>query len=325
MFNSTRTDKKRLLSKPFSDLRRDDNAETILKTFSITFQQVQEQSPLAGSLLKLIACIDRQGIPHELLAASGLEGSDDEMTLADALSKLINLALLTCLKKSEAYEMHSLVHVSVEAFLLAEDMNTAIEQTTKSLGKVLPDGGYEYREAWAVYLPHVTAWSGHVKAVSLDIAEIYFSMSRYLLYLGRYSDAEDKAKRVVKARTDHEELGQENLGTLACMANLAQTYNMQGRQKEAEVLKVQVLEARRRVLGQEHPDALTSMSNLAATYSKQGRQKEAEVLMGQVLEARRRVLGQEHPDTLTSMFNLATINSEQGRQKNRRPAFNLSG
>ena len=54
-FNSTRACQRRLLSQPFNDLRREASSETVLTTFSITFRQVQEQSPLSGSLLKLIA------------------------------------------------------------------------------------------------------------------------------------------------------------------------------------------------------------------------------------------------------------------------------
>ena len=110
-FSRTKADQKKILSKTFGDCRRDENVETILTTFSITFRQAQEQSPLAGSLLKLIACIDCQGIPHELLASSGLEGSDDEIDLLDALGKLINFSLLTKLENSKTYDMHSLVHV----------------------------------------------------------------------------------------------------------------------------------------------------------------------------------------------------------------------
>jgi hypothetical protein len=62
------------------------------------------------------------------------------------------------------------------------------------------------------------------------------------------------------------------------MNNLASTYSKQGRWKEAEELKVQVMEMRKTVLGAEHPDTLASMNNLASTYKKQGRWKEAEEL-----------------------------------------------
>ena len=232
------------------------------------------------------------------------------MTLADALSKLTNLSLLTSLEKSKAYEMHSLVHVSVEAFLSTEEMNTAIEKTIKVLGDVLPDGGYTNRKVWEVYLPHVTAWAGHLKEVSLDVATIYNSMSTYLLLLGRYSEAESKAKNAFKLA--HQKLGREHPYTLTIMGNLALIYDNQERLKEAELLGVQVLEARERVLGQEHPDILTSMGNLAKTYRNQGRHSEAEVLEVQVLGIRRGVLGQEHPDTLTNMDSLALIYDYQG-------------
>jgi len=61
-------------------------------------------------------------------------------------------------------------------------------------------------------------------------------------------------------------LGEDDLGTLTSMANLALTYSNQGRWKEAEELEVQVIETRKRVLGEEHPDTLTSMANLAFTF-----------------------------------------------------------
>jgi hypothetical protein len=62
------------------------------------------------------------------------------------------------------------------------------------------------------------------------------------------------------------------------MANLAATYQSQGRWTEAEELEVQAMETRKRVLGQEHPDTLTSMANLASMYRGQGRWIEAEEL-----------------------------------------------
>jgi hypothetical protein len=53
---------------------------------------------------------------------------------------------------------------------------------------------------------------------------------------------------------------------------------------EAEMLELQVVEARNRVLGEEHPDSLTSVANLASIYVDQDRLKEAEVLEVQVME-----------------------------------------
>ena len=62
------------------------------------------------------------------------------------------------------------------------------------------------------------------------------------------------------------------------MANLASTYQNQGRWNEAEQLAVQVMDMSKKLLGAEHPDTLKSMANLAGTYHNQGRWNEAEQL-----------------------------------------------
>jgi hypothetical protein len=60
---------------------------------------------------------------------------------------------------------------------------------------------------------------------------------------------------------------------LTSMANLAMTYQNQGRLKEAENLQVYVMDVSRRVLGAEHPDTLTSMTNMVLTNQGLKRQR----------------------------------------------------
>ena len=95
------------------------------------------------------------------------------------------------------------------------------------------------------------------------------------------------------------------------MANLASTYNNQGRWKKAEELFVQVMKTFKRVLGAEHPSTLTSMANLASTYSNQGRWKEALKLMEECVRLRIRVLGIDHPDTTSSFAALIGWKTEK--------------
>lgn len=59
------------------------------------------------------------------------------------------------------------------------------------------------------------------------------------------------------------------------MANLVSTYWNQERWKEAEKLKIRVIETRKRVLGKKHPDKLSSMANLALTWKAKDRNTEA--------------------------------------------------
>ncbi|PLB41714.1 violaceus kinesin [Aspergillus candidus] len=97
------------------------------------------------------------------------------------------------------------------------------------------------------------------------------------------------------------------------IANIGSCLDSDGRWKEAEDLKLQVLQLRKQVLGPEHPETLTSMSNLAIIYQHQGQWKKAEELEIQVLQLRKQVLGPEHPHTLASMSNLASTYQHQGQ------------
>ena len=90
--------------------------------------------------------------------------------------------------------------------------------------------------------------------------------------------------------TMKEMLGPEHPSTLTSMANLASTYQNQGRWTEAEELLEQVLETRKTVLGAKHPATLTSMANLASTYRNQGRWIEAEELLKHVVDTSNSVL-----------------------------------
>jgi len=58
-------------------------------------------------------------------------------------------------------------------------------------------------------------------------------------------------------------LGQEHPGALASMANLAATYENQGRWDEAKGLEVRFLKTSPRVFGQEHPSALAEAGSRA--------------------------------------------------------------
>ena len=66
-------------------------------------------------------------------------------------------------------------------------------------------------------------------------------------------------------------LGEKHSDTISAMANLASTWQQQGRSEEAEKLKVEVLELRKSVLGEKHPDTILAMANLSLTWWQQGR------------------------------------------------------
>ncbi|KAJ7863673.1 hypothetical protein B0H13DRAFT_1899556 [Mycena leptocephala] len=138
----------------------------------------------------------------------------------------------------------------------------------------------------------------------------------------RLGDSE-KAKKLqlVILEKQRRLLGDGRPQTLHAMHNLASTYECLNQPKEAEELRVAVLEKRkmffkkklqddvveklRRLCGDDHPDTLSAMYRLA-TINYEGEQfQQAAELLGVVLEKERKLLGDGHPDTLPVMENLA--------------------
>ncbi|RYP33540.1 hypothetical protein DL767_004715 [Monosporascus sp. MG133] len=95
--------------------------------------------------------------------------------------------------------------------------------------------------------------------------------------------------------------------------NIAESYFVLGKYKEAEAVNRQTLELKEKLLGRKHPSTLDSMNNLAEVLRYQGKYKEAGVTHRQTLELRQKVLGEKHPSTLNSMNNLAELLRYQGK------------
>src|SRR5206468_2644730 len=97
--------------------------------------------------------------------------------------------------------------------------------------------------------------------------------------------------------------------------NIAESYALLGKYREAELMHRQALYLREKVLGEEHPSTLASMNSLAEVLRQQGKYKEAEQMQRQTLNLRKKMLGEEHPSTLDSISNLAIMLRQQGKYK----------
>lgn len=156
-FREFKDTKAALLSKQFLRGSTTEEHETILTTFAISFEQIKSQSSLAGRFLGIIACIDRQGIPHDLFRKIVPEDSGANIGAREALSKLIDFALITVEAAfidapSSLYVMHALVHVSLQQYFANKGrLQAALREATCALRQVLPHSTYE---TWSVSEPH---------------------------------------------------------------------------------------------------------------------------------------------------------------------------
>jgi hypothetical protein len=276
MFRAKQENRRRLLSNPVNNPRDYIGVnETVLTTFSITFQLIRVQSPLAYSILRTISYTEPQQVPHDIFTV--LEGGDDEIMLDEALAKLCNFSLLHMSTERDArsYTVHSLVDLALQSNSTPQEVKTDLENTAQYLAKSMPlSCKFEYWPILQQYLPHAETFLRHVTGPdTIHIASIYGSMAAYLTATGRYRDALPLAQRSVEIKTCL--LGKEHLGTLMSMNNLAVTLSGVGRQEEAEDLQIRVVHTGVRVLAEEHTANSTFMGTLATIYHKQGRMKDA--------------------------------------------------
>jgi tetratricopeptide (TPR) repeat protein len=346
-FQRNEKQKMSLLNYEAGHLRRDPEAKnSIIITWQISFNEIQEKWPASADLLSLMSYFDRQGIPEEVLKIQlpkeeigdlvsqgesntrdnkkdkDKDNKDDSVSevsrnivFEETVDQLRSYSFISVGEHRQTFEMHGLVQLATRKWL---EMHREDErwktQFCRKLNTVFPTGDHENWDLCKTLFPHAKSAERQRPIDNRSVrewAQILRKAGWYAWAKGDYREAERMCEKSVGALKNL--LGGEDVETSYSLGLLALVYQYQGRWPEAEKMEVQVTETRRRVLGEEHPDTLTSMANLASTYRNQGRWTEAEKMEVQVIETSRRVLGEEHPSTLTSIANLASTYQNQGR------------
>ncbi|KAK4206669.1 P-loop containing nucleoside triphosphate hydrolase protein [Rhypophila decipiens] len=316
----------------FDRHRRPNVPNSVLETWNISIERIQRENKMAYRIMHIIAYVNNQDIPFEIITAAGLFGDEggvgdprqNKDRVVKAVTRLKEFSFLGFLRgvdNTRSYEMHKLVQEATRYGLSIRNPEKEVYFSGIALqimAELFPE---RKREAWAEcerYIAH---------AVQVD----------YLYDRGRWREKEPVDQRAYDLR--RAVLGEKHPDTIRSMADLATTYNAQGRYAEAEPMNINILELRREVLGEKHPDTIWnqntraaagsarretpdtigSMADLAATYRMQGRYTEAEPMKIKALELRREVLGEKHPDTIWSIASLAATYHAQGRYTEAEP------
>ena len=108
-FQRSEKDRANLLNITIRDRRRDNQAlHSILTTWQISFEHIQEVRTSATQLLSLMSFFDRQGIPEELLTDKERAGDNDPDFEVD-IHMLRSYSLIIIRTRSNIFEIHRLV------------------------------------------------------------------------------------------------------------------------------------------------------------------------------------------------------------------------
>ena len=326
MFDSSAVSAGRLLNQDFEASGRDSDVvpNAIAKTWMLSFDNIQKRNSRAANMLSLMACYDRQAIPHELLLEDGESISSPGFNFRVASGVLKAFCLVFDNFETKTFEVHPLVHLVMQIRLDSQD-SWAL-WASEAVGRVsiqFPNPTIENWKICALYLPHALSVIHHCRGVAESFTPEHFTLlrnvSRYLWDQARSQSFENLELQAVEM--SEQVYGPSHSETLRMRHRRSITLRSQGKLSLAEKMESEVLTARR-ALGAEDEALVLSMTNLAKILEDQRKIPEAEELHKNAVKMALRVLHEQHETTIEAIYGLAWVYKLQHKYDRARELIN---
>jgi len=298
-----------------------DHPDSVAATWSISFQRVEQESQAAADLLRLLAFLDPEAIPEEIiiLGAEDLgpvlgEMASDPLKLDNIIELLLRYSLIRRTSELKSLSIHRLVQSVLKDGMDRETQRLWAERSIRATNRAFPEVDLQTWERCQRCLPHVLICAIYIEEYELafpEAARLFNEAAAYLVDHARYEQAEILLQQSLAIR--QQVLDAKHPDTARTLNDLGVLYLTQSKYQLAEPLLQQALAIRQKKLGLEHPDTATSLNNRALLYYEQGRYPLAERMYREALEIRRRVLNPGHPDIAQSLNNLAELYTVLGK------------
>jgi tetratricopeptide (TPR) repeat protein/DNA-binding XRE family transcriptional regulator len=312
------TTRRKILLERYSRFLRN-YPETVATTWSLSFQQVEQQSAAAGDILRLCAFLAPDAIPEELLTRGAPEldtslGTEalDPFKFNEALGVLRRYSLVRRNGSIHMLSIHRLVQTVLKESMDQQTQRTWVERTVRVVNAAFPEIDYGTGANHQFYMPHVQECTTLIAQYQLhfpEAAQLLHKAGAFLYSHGFYSEAQSFLQQALVIR--EQVFGFEHPTVAESLNFLAMLSRNQGDYEQAERFHKQALAIRTKTLGAGHPTTAESLNNLGVLYRNQGKYEQAETLLQLAHSIRERSLGSEHPDTLLTFINLAKLYAEQ--------------
>lgn len=305
IFRAGQSDIPNLLEESIYDPGRDhESSNSVFQTWRLSFEQLTMQSPKAADMLSLMAVLDRQAIPSELVQTPG----GNVLEQKAAIAKLKAFSLIQEESPSSKYSLHRLVQLSTQRWLADHDKLSHWQKA--AIGAV----AREYPEdvafdQWAL----IQDLNSHVQVVlAHDFSEPtpLVDRARILHYLGHYTMEQGQPSAALQMlleshRIREEQLGSEDELTLGTLGLVGLAYRRLDQPEIAREKLQQFHDSTNRVLGPRHRLALKGKSRLAVCFSNEGEPKKGKELSRQALKLVEEEFGPDSEDTIRILTDIA--------------------
>lgn len=295
---------------------------TLLSTWRVTFDQIQQQNKASAKLLKFWAYFDKQDLRFDILRHAKHFTKDewiqklteDELNFNEAITLLCSYGMVE-LDQSGGYSLHSCVY-SWTVFVLNKEWDKSLARlAVYCVASEVPS--IDKKHWWFLQqrlLQHAKRQAHFMVGDQINIYGLHGAFEKLgNLYInqGKLAEAENMYIQALEGK--EEVLGRDHRSTLYTVYNLGRLYIDQGKLAKAEKMYIRTLQGYEETFGPNHRETLDMVSNLGVLYNTQNRQAVAEKMYIRALQGKKKVLGLNHISTLRTTNDLGNVYADQGK------------
>lgn len=299
--------------------------DSVMTTWSLSFQKVEQANPAASELLRLCAFLAPDRIPEELFREGMAywtiplqQAVTNLFTFNQMLQDLLKFSLVKRLAEDHLLSIHRLVQaVQIDKMELEEQRQWAA-RVIRAVNTAFPLDPKNETTTWPQCLRYLEqAQACHVliqqhRFLFPEAADVLDRAAIYLREHASYTIAESLCQLSLQIREQH---------VASPLNNLATLYREQGKYAEAEPLYQRAIHTLEQSVGPEHPQVADALNGLAILYFEQGKYAEAEPLYLRAIHILEQSVGLEHPQAAFPLNGLAVIYYEQGKYAEAEPLY----
>lgn len=287
-------DATRLLGRHFeANARYTSSRNTIMTTWQVSFDRIENSSSDAVNVLSFLSCIEPKAIPLSILPG------DSEPELEDAIGTLCGYSFLVRRGHSDIFDMHRLVHIAMYDWIKKIGRKEeALRDAVRHLARIFSSSDRTHRGRLRGYLPHALSvleksWGYQTK----EWADLYMDVGRCLVQGGLFG----QAIRCFEAAYDYRKrFLPEDQSLLTSAHELASAYLDDGHIEQSIEVFEHVVSVRKTALAEEDESRLASEHELARAYLANNQIHAAIQIFKHVLSVRKRALAKEEHLRLAS-------------------------
>ncbi|HTK07157.1 MAG TPA: FxSxx-COOH system tetratricopeptide repeat protein [Ktedonobacteraceae bacterium] len=308
-----------------------DHPEPIATTWSLSFEKVEQHSPIAADLLRLCAFLNSDAIPVELVSqglshpgSSLAAAAEDDMALDDAMATLGTYSLIRRDREAKTLSIHRLVQAIIQDTMASSERAQWHERVIQALEAIFPEVTSNVWPQCERLLSHVlVAANFSDETESLELGRCLRRAAAYLNGRARYGEAEPlllRARQIIE-----QQLAPDPFELVLLFNGLAVLSLRQGKYAQAEPLLLQALQVIENQSGSDHFLEGMTLSNLGLIYFQQGKYVQAEPLFVQALQIIEGQLDSDRSLETVLLSNLGLIYLQQEKDTEAEPLFLRAG